>query len=211
MNWLADFLQPTTATIIWAYMLYRLGLFAVGKFESAIGKAVDRLRKFGSAEFDPSPQQPGSDEGLLLTANTPPAELPPPNSLVGRFETSIREWLQKVPPAEHEAQLVRSLSGWQIGWHFETVNFSILGSQLAVLQAVNTQALNLTQVRGFYDQSARTFPDYYRNYAFEPWLAWLADAAKGVSVEGDVVSITEDGREFLKYIIGRGYSLTRFG
>lgn len=211
MNWLTDLLQPTVSTVIWAFMLYRLGLFAVGKFESAIGKAVDRLRKFGSAEFDPSPQQQGSDEKPLLTANTPPAELPTPESLAGRFETPIREWLQKIPPAEREDQLVRSLVGWQVGWHFETVNFSILGSQLAILQAVNTQSLTLAQVRDFYDHAARAFPDYYRNYGFEPWLAWLTHFAKGVSVEGEVASITEDGRELLKYIIGRGYSLTRFG
>lgn len=211
MSWVSDFLQPTVATVIWAFMLYRLGLFAVGTFESAIGKAVDRLRKFGSAEFDPTPQQQELDEKPFLTTNTPPAELPAPDSLAGRFEIPIREWLQKVPSAERETHLVSSLVGWQVGWHFETVNFSILGSQLGVLQAVNTQPLTLTQVRGFYDQATRTFPDYYRNYAFESWLAWLTHVAKGIVVAGEVVSITEDGREFLKYIIGRGYSLTRFG
>ena len=211
MNWLTDLLQPTVATAIWAFMLYRLGLFAVGKFESAIEKTVGRLRKVGSAEFDPSPQQQGSEEKPLLTANMPPAELPAPESLAGRYETPIREWLQKIPQSEREAQLVRSLGGWQVGWHFESVNFSILGSQLAVLQAINTQTLTQVQVRGFYDHASRAFPDYYQNYGFDPWFAWLTHFAKFVSMEGEVASITEDGREFLKYIIGRGYSLTRFG
>jgi hypothetical protein len=161
--------------------------------------------------FDPSPQQQISDEKPQISANLQPTELPTPESLAGRFEFPIREWLQKPPQNERENQLVRSLVGWQVGWHFESINFSLLGSQLAVLQAVNTQLLNKTQVREFYEHAARTFPDYYRTYSFEQWLSWIVGVSKGISINGEVVSITEDWREFLKYIIGRGYSLIRFG
>lgn len=211
MNWLTEFLRPIGTSAIWAFAVYRLGLFAVHRFESAIGKAVDRLRKFGAAEFDPILQSQGSDE---KPAPTPPAQIvepAAPGSLLGQTETSIREWVNNVPANDRETHLVRALAGWQIGWHFETINLQILGSQLALLQTINTQSLTLAQVRGFYDHAAQVAPDYYRHYTFESWVAWLTNFAKTITVDSEVASITEAGREFLKYIVGRGYSLTRLG
>ena len=114
-------------------------------------------------------------------------------------------------PAERELQLVRALASWQIWWRFETGYNAILGSQLTLLQAANTRPPPVSQARAFYDDAAQAFPDYYATYAFDHWLLWLVEMAKAITVSDDTIYITEDGRELLKYAIGRGYPLTRFG
>jgi hypothetical protein len=206
VNWIQDLLQPAVTTGIWAFMLYRLGRHVAGKFDESIGKTLHRLKKLGPAEFEP-PSQP-----LKIETSNPPAELPAAvDSLPQRFEAPIREWLNLLPPDQHEAELVRALVAWQMAWGYEVVNFHVFGSQIALLQALNSQSLTLDRARLFYQEAAAQLPDFYSDYSFEAWLAWLRDTAELIANLDHGVSITEHGREFLKYLIHRGYAVARPG
>jgi len=211
VDWLKDLAAPTAATLIWAVVVYRLGLSLITRFESAIAEAVKRLKKLGPAEFDLGQPAQNPERPKELEPASPPKLLAAPDSMIGRLELPIREWLTTIPEGRREEELIKSLVNWQIGWNFEWVNSSVLGSQLQLLGALNSQPLSISQARAFYDHGVQANPDYYANYPFERWIAWLHEAAKLVRVVDEHVSLSEEGREFIKYVVSRGYPLSRQG
>ena len=62
----------------------------------------------------------------------------------------------------------------------------------------------------FYEQSAARDPKAGFDYTFDQWLRFLETHGL-VTRKDDLIAITIDGREFLKYILDRGYSLHRRG
>jgi hypothetical protein len=184
MDWIEGLLQPTVTTAIWAFMLYRLGVHVAGRFDAVVENAVRRLRKLGPAEFEPLDRNQASESARHIeTSSSPPGELPTPaDSLFGRFSTSVQEWATTIPESQREHELIKSVAGWQIGWVFEVTNFYVLGSQLALLQALNSQPLRLEQVREFYAHAANEHPEFYESYSFEGWLSWLQDTANAIAL-----------------------------
>ena len=210
MNWLDDLIAPVATTGILAFAVYKIGRYAVDKFEGLIPRTVDRLRRLGSAEFDPTPNK------LLPQDEAPPTvdtrALPTPaTSLEQRYVTQLETWIQQIPADEREGRLKSELATWQISFHFEFVNSNIMGSQLSLLKAANSHPIPLEQVRAGYDGFAAANPQLYSNYPYERWLAWLRDAARCVNDNQGFVVITEEGREFLNYLVKRGYTLERTG
>lgn len=213
MDWLKDFVLPLLRTAVWGCVALLLGRYLIGKFEVGINRTLDRLRRAGSAEFEPinpTPQS-ASSERLL----PPPSTLAPvpPESLLGGFEKSVLDSVANTPPGERDAALVRLAASAQLAWVFETLNFAILGSQIALLLVINSKAVSMAEVKVSYDQAAERYPDYYRTYSFEAWLNWFIAVAKfGVRSDDQLLLlITEAGREFAKYIVARRVSLTRVG
>ena len=212
MDWLKDGIVPIAQTGIWGLVLYLLGNRALDKFQTSINRTLDRLKKAGPAEFDVLPQV-SQIETKLDPAATAPSALPAfaEDSLPAFFESKIREGLPGTDQRERETFLIRGLAVAQIAWIFEALNFLIFGSQLALLQAVNTTSLTIEQARTFYSQAAVTHHEFYASYPFESWLDWLITTAKFVTREGDDIYITDEGREFLKFLIARGYTFVRQG
>jgi len=210
MNWLADFLAPIATTGIWVFAVYKIGRYAVDKFEGSICRSVDRLRRLGSAEFDPMPNKELPQDEAPPTVET--RALPAPaSSLEQRYVSQVETWMQQIPVDQREERLKLALAVWQISYHFEFVNSNILGSQLSLLKAANSHPVPVDQVRAGYDGIAAANPHLYSNYPYERWLAWLRDAARCVNDSQGLVSITDEGRAFLNYLVTRGYTLERTG
>jgi hypothetical protein len=215
MEWLRETLTSSLVALInagvWGFIVYKLGVKLLQYLDSSVGKQLSRLRRLGPAEFE-IPQQPQVDEEQrALTPSAPASSLAAPDTMFGSYEAPIRAWLETLPAHSREDELVRSLVNWQMGWNFETINYSILGSQLQLLIALNSQALNAVQARAYYDQAVLSFPDYYHNHPYENWFGWLSNTVGLIKVAAESVEITESGRELLRYLFGRGYPLYRFG
>ena len=194
-------------------MLYRLGLHITARFERTISGAVDRLEEIGPAKFKPIGAGQKAEAAQEIEASSPPQLPPGDTSLFGRFQSSVQTWISTIPAEQRQSELIRLLVSWQIGWTFEVVNFFVTWEARSLSCRLSTpKPLTLSAVRTFYDRGAAQEPEFYATYVFENWLAWLRDTAHAASASDDgLVAITEEGREFLKYLIARGYPLTRFG
>ncbi|MFL6260374.1 MAG: hypothetical protein ACJ76Y_11730 [Thermoanaerobaculia bacterium] len=212
MDLLKELLKTGIPPAIWAFMLYRLARHLVEKFQTPFEQIAQRIKRIGPAEFESALTQ-ATEAARELSTSSPPAELGEEDqSLLGNFRSAINEWLQHVPDDRRQTELINLLANWQIGWWLEVTNFFVLGGQIALLQVLNSQPVSSARAREFYDEAAACFPDVYDSYSFDQWLAWLRDTAQLVSQSPDgSLAITELGREFLKYLIHRGYSFSRFG
>lgn len=102
--------------------------------------------------------------------------------------------------------LVRHLAATQIAVHFERVYSVIWGSQLAILQHLNTlgnAGAQLESLRPFYQQASVSYPPLYDGYPFESYMAFLTSHML-IEIKGGSVFITLVGREFLKWLIDEG-------
>jgi hypothetical protein len=202
-------------TGVWAFALYMLGRFLISQLEDQLGKATERVRKIGPVEFSPSTTQQKSE-----TANPIAIEHETPNgsALVAESNLSpaqkiqlesVKAWVQSLPAADREEQTTIALANWQLSWNFEVLNQQVFGSQLSVLGQANTSVTPEASVKSAYDLAVSYYPQTYANYSFESWLGWMVNMGL-LYKHGDGFAITAYGRDFLRYIIGRGYSLSRF-
>jgi hypothetical protein len=108
---------------------------------------------------------------------------------------------------DRDGFLIRFISGGLlVVLHDYTWN-TIYLSQLNLLQELNTKpAMILTDIKPFYDAAVAAYPDRYKDYSFEQWLAYM----RGQNIilqDGSVVQITVRGKDFLRYIVQEGHSL----
>lgn len=109
--------------------------------------------------------------------------------------------------------LVRHLAAARIALHFERAYSIVWGSQLAILQHVNTlgeTGASMESLKPFYLQAAATYPQIYQKYAFEAYMGFLASQML-VEIKKDHAFITLVGREFLRWLIGEGRTLYKAG
>ena len=137
------------------------------------------------------------------------------NQLLVEREDQIRTELVRIVGADQtqkEKLLIRIIAAQAICQQFEATYQSIWGSQLTALQIANT-TLDGVQSRTFetlYNQAVAQHKDWYANYSFERWLAYMESQFLSIRKD-DKIYITLTGREFLKYIIHQGYSLYKYG
>lgn len=82
---------------------------------------------------------------------------------------------------------------------------------MAALQSVNSVGtVPVEFLRPWYEQAAARETELYRGYSFGEWLSFLQSSALIVRA-GDNVSISLEGREFLKYLLSQGYGLYKRG
>lgn len=138
------------------------------------------------------------------------------NALLVQREIQIRTELERVSFAdinERERVLIRLFAASSIIQAFEQTYASIWGSQLGVLQFLNsagTDGVQSSVLQTWYHQAAAQYPDVYENYLFDQWLGFLETHALILRRE-TAVFISLEGREFLKYIFHQGYSIYKAG
>ena len=114
---------------------------------------------------------------------------------------------------EKEEILYKALASNQIARAFETIYYSIFGSQIKALQHLNQSGLsliNVDQLQVFYNEAKTKYPVFYSTYTFESWLNYLQSSVLILS-EGGNISITIRGQELLKYLIAQRYSFDKAG
>ncbi len=179
-------------------------------FKLQLAALLARTKSFGKEGWLGIDVPSKSQANVEVPSEPQALALPSDSFLITNLQTSITKDLktrQIVEGPAREAYLIRLAAEAQLGMVFEILYSLVYGSQLAVLQMLNTGPQSTANVHLFYAKATEVYPSLYQTYTFAEWLGWLQNVGHFVIREGDMVSIAAEGREFLKFVVGRGYSL----
>lgn len=190
-----------------------IGVLAGWLFLQPITRLIDRIRKIGREGLEAGPvEQQGLD--ARKTAEQDLAKVPvDPDPLVQAWVKPLKAQLDEVVKGGGDAEkiLLGALAKANLREHFERTYNLIWGSQIAVLQTLNTIGnVNVEQLRPMYQAAVDTYPLMYKNYTLDHWLDFMQRSILVVQVD-DTIAITPEGKEFLKYLIDLQYSSMKVG
>lgn len=88
--------------------------------------------------------------------------------------------------------------------HFNRVYNDIYGSQLTLLQKVNSSSIeNFDTLKVYYDNAKSTYSNFYEDYSYESYLEYLS-SCNLIENKNGAIKITNLGKDFLKFIIESG-------
>lgn len=106
--------------------------------------------------------------------------------------------------------MIRYTAALSIAYNFLDIYHIIFGSQLSLLDHLNThQQQPIEALRVFYDSVAPRYP-IYKEYSFEQWLAYLTTQLL-IRVDNGLFNITNKGREFLSFLVQLGLTRNKIG
>lgn len=210
-----DFVKQIINLISMPVAVLTLGLVGMALFRSPLSRLLDRTRRIGKTGLEADPQ--AQDSALQIKASAAD-ELQRlfDNALLVQRETVIQAELERLAfrdTSDREKFLIRLLAAAVIIQQFERTYALVFGSQLGVLQFLNTMGAvgaPINVLQPWYDQAAGKEPAFYQNYTFDQWLSFLQTNQLLVRSE-DTVTITLEGKEFLKYLLHQGYSPYKAG
>jgi hypothetical protein len=110
---------------------------------------------------------------------------------------------------ERIEHLIKYSSAIYIIKHFDQIYYSIYGSQLMILQQLNTDAVeDNSSLKRYYDYAAGQNPTLFAEYSYEDYLAYLI-SFNLIIKEGNQIKITILGVDFLKYLSETSKSFTK--
>jgi len=201
------------AYIFWPAAVVIIALLFMAIFKKPLERLLDRTKKIGTTGLDASV----TSQGTAMERRASGAE-----ELLARFDNALLREQESVirqeldnnrvdEPAEREQVLVRHLAAVTIYSRFERTYTLIFGSQIEMLQALNAPgSLHRDLVKVHYDFAAIVSPEFYANYSFDQWLHFMVDQIL-VRLDGNLVSITVAGREFLTFLIQEAKPLNKNG
>ncbi|WPR76026.1 hypothetical protein [Algoriphagus sp. NG3] len=84
--------------------------------------------------------------------------------------------------------------------HFDIVYNNIFGSQIRILEYVNSHSRETQRsIEFFYENAKKSHPKFYENYSYEEYLNFLFDFNL-LREDGGILAITILGVDFLKYL-----------
>jgi hypothetical protein len=122
------------------------------------------------------------------------------NALLKETEGNIKMLADRYPPNERERFFLRFIAMGVLNFVFDTIWWTIYGSQVKALQKMNAVPLTREELRAYYSAAAQEYPKVYQNYDFDKWVGYLR-AQVLILEQNDRVAITKRGREFLKYLV----------
>ncbi len=108
--------------------------------------------------------------------------------------------------------LIRMAAEMNITLTFEKLYASIYGSQIRLLELLNTQSYgceNKEELKSFYDDAATRFPNVFDKYSYNDYLNFLI-MNKVITDNNGLICITHIGKEFLMYLIKTGKTSLRY-
>lgn len=186
-------------------------------FRDSLKKLLERATEVGPGGIKAAPpkQEIGKDLPLVTPASADDLLKEFDNKLLVESEKIITDFLSSshLEGAEREKVLVRNLAGLAITQRFERIWFWIWGSQLKALNALNSikpNGLPIEGLREFYESGKSTTPEFYTNYSFEQWLAFLKTWTLARE-DGGIIRITVAGEEFLKFLVQTALTTNKQG
>ena len=200
---------------VWPITVFTFAVAAMLIFLKPLTRFVDRTRKISKTGI----------ETVAVGQNIAKSDVNPAsavdefarrfdNEFLLKCEDSIRVSLIPLAGAEaskKESALIRMIAGLSIIIQFENTYRVIFGSQLRALTVANTTpgGVQIEVFESIYYQAAATYKEWYANASFEQWHAYMTN--QSLIVISDKVSITVEGKEFLKYLVQKGYSIQKPG
>ena len=176
---------------------------------------ISRITKIGlpGTTFEAQQQQSSEKEEQKQVSNVDRALGIFRDETLEKFKKAVLEetQLDKIPlDKDKVSQLLNYSIVIYIIKHYDSIYSSIYGSQLAILQQLNTNSSETeNSIRRYYDNVAKNFPKVYDDYAYDEYLGFLYSHSLIVK-NGDKIAITNNGIDFLKYLIETGKSANKF-
>jgi len=201
----------------WPSVILLLGFTAIFALRKALTGLLGRLQKvktpWGDFETTAANQQSRAD-----------AIRPLSHEMLSYFDSTLLQEGEKMIVAEvlekrsiahgeaRERELLTLLAAALLTNVFEQTYVAIFGSQIGALQALNSapEGLSTDTLRQWYDLGTIKEPEFYKNYSFELWLAFLESSVL-IRRNGTLLCITVRGRNFLAYLTRSGHQLTKVG
>lgn len=116
-----------------------------------------------------------------------------------------------IEDVEKNKILIRFLAATQIQLTFERLYSHIYGSQLNILQSLNSNPNGDTKdaIIQIYSQASQMYPEVYKTYSFDDYIGFMINFNL-VEQKNGRYHITYIGKDFLTFIIQSGKSLIRY-
>lgn len=165
----------------------------ITKGEAAIAKTSPQIGQGQSTNVGAIVETSSSVEDFYRTYD---------NRLLTETEQNIRAQADKYPPGvDREKFLVRYFASFVIIGIFEYIWVLIFRSQIVAMEVLNKAPQKIEGLRQFYDAAiSLDNAVFYAGYPFTSWLAFMKSNFL-IREDGDLISITIRGQEFLKYLI----------
>jgi hypothetical protein len=203
--------------LIWPLVALLLGGWGIVWLRGPLGRLVDRLGiTYKGKRF----QAQTASEVQEVHGEQPP----PPSvaasffdpGLLGIFRQELEKELESkkvLPGPAREREVLDFAAAAVIIGFFERTYLLIFGSQIAALQALNSAAgeggFPVDILKTWYELGVLKGPELYANYSFDQWLGFLESAQLVARLPDNKVTISINGRGFLKYLIHQGYALEK--
>jgi hypothetical protein len=130
--------------------------------------------------------------------------------LTAEVEQNIKVVAAQNYPADKEGFYARFIGIGLVACIHDETWYTIFGSQLRALHGLNANGnVPISVVRAHYDNVVPKFPYMYPTYTFDRWLQYIVDRRLIVRYQSDIVDITHNGKDFLKYLTHVGRSVDR--
>lgn len=178
-------------------------------FKKAISSLLDRIEKLGKDGISAKPSQPQQSSEQQPQSQFDELMKGLDSIMLREQEDIIEKALvdgKVAEPTKQTKLLVRYLAATQITLIFERIYHVIFGSQIALLQYLNTlpNGDNRENLQPFYIECRKRL-EITGDYTFEKYVDYLESMIL-VRLNGDRYCITQRGREFLEYLVKQGYS-----
>jgi len=178
-------------------------VFVLVRYRDHVGRLIDRLREIWGSKLDPvqAPQQKKPEETLQSVSSSGALERArtPAVRRVEQILTEIAILAAETDPARRESYLLTIAAKALLVSQYERIETSIWASQIELLNYVNSRTDGDTKERLrelFYQPASQRYPEFYRNYTIDGYLAFLAQWGL-IAITDDRVEITTQGVEYL--------------
>lgn len=194
-----------------------VAVIAMRNFRTEIVHAFGRVNKLGPVGLDPIQSQskePLESEKVRLAAEEATKGIAD-NLIIQEIEENINADLKARSldgRVEAIPALVKNLAAAILAAEFESIYNSIFGSQLAMLNHLNSRIPNgdtAESLKQFYSNAAAAYPALYATKSFEEYLSFLVSRLLIKESDGKY-HLTNKGKEFLVQIVRTGYTLNKF-
>lgn len=130
--------------------------------------------------------------------------------VTAELEKNIKAIAQKNSPNDKEAFYARFIGVGAVAYQHDVTWFIIYGSQLAAMEEMNSLGLiPVADLKKHYDEAVVKFPKTYQNYSFEQWLAFMKERLLIAVYPSQMVELSFNGKDFLKYLAHVGKSINK--
>ena len=128
------------------------------------------------------------------------------SSLQDVAANSFRTEAERARPRDRESFYLDVLTVGSLAYLYDEIWWQLYRSQLRGLLELNKKngIVPIAVFRRFYDEAAAEFPERYKATSFEVWMKFLSDSNLLKIHPTEMVEITIQGKDFLKYLLHRG-------
>jgi len=205
------FIEKIISHLAWPVVVVVMaGLFR-RQVENLLSRLVKAKHKDTEIDFGPQTQL----LPLPIDSSTALAEAIPqdPLGLIREAEQRIYTSLEQLnihSDSEKVKILAKHHANLQIRSAYSEISHLIFGSQIALLQALNSQPHPVEPefIVSYYESAKQQYPDFYTTYSFESYMNFLKSVGM-VNIENGRYFLTVLGRGFLSYLAETGINIRR--